>query len=1264
MNICKKLLTVVFLVVSALGIKAQVTPCPPPPAGFDCDADYDLFPQINLSNVPTDPRTGDMFCIDLDVADFVAISSLQFSISFDPNVIQFVSSDFTTTDLPSDGSFGQNVNEISNGNYGIIWTAAGVGVCMEDGSTVMSICFEVVGDCGDFSPFIMTANVTEIDASVNFEISEPACALDTILFNQDELGIKVACDQLTIFGSSCPSNMNTGCITFSVGGGSPDYTVIYLGNQIDNFPEGQDTTICGLAAGAVSVSVQDSDGTIESLQIPVEFGDPLVFDLQVTPTACNYICNGAISIENINSTDYTVEWSNFVFNKDEIDGLCNGLYIVTVTDAGGCTVIDSARLETEPMSYVADLSVVPTCVGANDGVLSISPQGGTPFQPGDRYMINNQLIDVFVDNFVSSGDYPIEITDANGCVFRDTFDVNAAGELDFVFDTFEHACDNGFGQLKISTFNTNGAAAANPLFRLYDADTDALVFPGGIVSLNMFIYNDIPPASYYLTIREDGTGCMDTIDFEILESPAMMVQENFSGPGCDGSGAFAEVIVTGGTPDLSYEWDYNNEITNRIENMPPGDYMVTITDALNCEEISMFTIPNTESLVIQTMNSSINCDGSGAGGTLEVTILMGGTNLDIVWTDVNDDVVGNGAIVTGIPAGFYTVTVTDLDSGCEEMATATISNSGSLDVQVIPGPPTCPDGTDGTINLIVSGGSGMGYMMDWNHPNGIATNFILPGIPCGFYDGISVTDSDGCTVNLGTIEVPCPERIELEVNLTRDVSCFGEATGEAVAEIVGGTTQFNFLWSSGESNFGSFSLDTTLVEGENWVIANDGVCSSDTVFFTIGTVDQITISSDASSFVDASCFGIANGEASIEAEGGIAPNGNYTYTWLTDGTVGNTNSGLAAGIHYIEITDEAVPGCTVLDSIFIQEPDSMVVEIDSFTIENLSCSGENTAMFGVNVFGGNSGDLDYSWTNVVSDNAIATNLGIGTYCVTVTDTKGCSDSACYEVVAPEPLSFDVIPPEIPDCFGGSTCIAIENVTGGTGTSYQFAINPFGQQVGIDSCLEVIAGMYNVTLFDQAGCSVSSMIEVTQPAAIEVDLGPDIIVDLGDSTTLINVNIDAQEPIDTIIWDPFMFLECKTDNCSVVSVQPQQNVTYGVTVVDINGCEGFDDINVTLKTDRNVFVSNIFSPNGDGQNDEFKIQTGRGVQDIESFVIFDRWGNKVFDAGSRAAGPDGSEAWDGTHKGDAVQPGVYVYFAKLTFIDGFEFTYKGSVTLIR
>jgi len=791
--------------------------------------------------------------------------------------------------------------------------------------------------------------------------------------------------------------------------------------------------------------------------------------------------------------------------------------------------------------------------------------------------------------------------------------------------------------VKASAFATDGSPADHPIFKLYDETTDQLFFPGGIVSLNMFIHNDIPPGSYYLTVEEDMTGCIDTIYFEILTSPEMIIQQDFAGPDCDGNGAFAEVIVTGGTPNLTYEWDNNPSVTNRIDGIDPGQYTVTITDAFNCEKISMFDIPETASLVIQTNNSSIDCDANGDGGTLEVTILDGGTNLDIVWTDVDGDVVGNTAVVNNVGVGFYTVTVTDNDTGCEKTATATISNSGSLDVQIVADPPTCPDGTNGSINLVVTGGSGTGYTIDWNHPNGLPTNFILPGIPCGSFENISVSDSEGCTVNLAPVEVPCPDRLELEISASRDVSCFGEANGEAVAQIVGGTQQYNFLWSSGETNFGSFSLDTTLVEGTNWVIANDGICSSDTVFFEIGTVDQIQLSS-ASAFTPASCYGIENGQAIVAAEGGFAPNDNYSFIWLTDGTIGNTNSGLAAGLHYVEITDESNPGCTVLDSVIIEQPDSMVVEIDSFTIIPLPCASSTSAMIRVNVFGGNDGDLNYEWTNAVSTTSEASNLGVGTYCVTVTDTKGCSDSACYDVVAPPVLSFDLVPFEEPDCFGGT--------------------------ISIDSCIEVIAGMYTVTVFDDGGCSAQASYDITQPAPVLVDLGPDITVDLGDTTTLINVNIDAQEPIDTIVWDPFMFLQCKTDNCSVVAVTPEQDITYGVTVMDINGCVGFDDINVAIKTDRNVFISNIFSPNGDGQNDEFKIQTGRGVKDIESFAIFDRWGNQVFEAGSRAAGPDGSDAWDGTHNGNEVQPGVYVYLAKVTFVDNFEFTYKGSVTLIR
>jgi len=1264
MNICKKLFAVIFLVSCVVGLNAQEVPCPDAPPGWECGDPYDIYPELDFTNIPATINTGDIICLDLDVTNFIAIASLSFTISFDPNVIQWSSTDFSTSELPSSASFIHSIAQVDNGNYGLLYTdGQGRGVCLADGSTLISICFEVVGACGDSSPLLLTENVTEIEAGINFDVADFVCALDTILFNQAGLGIAIDCDECTINASSCATNGTDGCLTFSIGGGAAPYDINIPGiGLITGFEEGQDTTICGLAPGAISITVMDSDGTIHSEVVPIQFGDPLDFDLEVSPTACDYICNGQVKIVNINRPDYTVEWSNFVFNTDSIGSLCNGSYSVTVTDLDGCKVVEEITLETVPIDVVIDIVQEPSCPGSIDGILCVTPFGGTPFTPGSLYEINGPLRDKLTDNFVKSGDYDIRIRDANGCVLDTTIDVNAGGELDFIFDVFRHDCGEGYGQVRISTYNTDGGVADHPLFKLYDEDYN-LVVPGGINSLNNFIYDDIPPGFYNLTVREDMTGCLDTISFEVLTSPELVITENFSGPDCDGNGAFAEVIVTGGTPAISYKWDGGEE-TSKIENITPGMYTVTITDNLLCDSIVEFEIPDVDALIIQTTNSSIDCDGTGVGGTLEVTILSGGNNLDIEWIDVDGNVVGNTAIVNNVPAGFYTVKVTDNDSSCFKEATATISNSGTLDVQVITNPPTCPDGGDGSINLIVSGGSGMGYMMEWNHPNGIATNFILPALPCGTYEGISVRDSDGCTVNLGTVEVPCPDRLEVEVNLTKDVSCFGEANGEALAEIVGGTQLYDFVWSSGESGFGTFGNATMLLEGENWVIASDGLCSSDTIFFEIGTVDVISVSSDGTTLVSASCFGINDGQATITATGGFAPNGNYSYNWLTDGSVGNTNSNLTAGYHYVEITDESTPGCTILDSVFISQPDSLIVEIDSFVTFNLGCPDDNTGMIGLNITGGNIGDLNYSWTNAVSDSMMAVNLGVGTFCVTVTDVQGCSDQACYEVTAPDPVSFDLITPEEPDCFGGSTCIEVENVRGGSGINYKFGVNN-SLPVSIDSCIEVQAGITNVVVFDDGGCSSMQTIEVTQPAPILVDLGPDITIDLGDTTTILNVGIEAQDPIDSINWDPFMFLTCKTDNCSVVSVNPDRNITYGVTVYDINGCMGFDDINVSVKPDRNVFISNIFSPNGDGQNDEFKINTGRGVEDIESFSIFDRWGNRVFDAGSsRAAGPDGSEAWDGTHNGRVAQPGVYIYLARITFVDGYEFTYKGSVTLVR
>jgi len=118
--------------------------------------------------------------------------------------------------------------------------------------------------------------------------------------------------------------------------------------------------------------------------------------------------------------------------------------------------------------------------------------------------------------------------------------------------------------------------------------------------------------------------------------------------------------------------------------------------------------------------------------------------------------------------------------------------------------------------------------------------------------------------------------------------------------------------------------------------------------------------------------------------------------------------------------------------------------------------------------------------------------------------------------------------------------------------------------------------------------------------------------------------------------------------------------WTATVNDMNGCGWTRQVDVDPSSDLcfipHVWVPNIFSPNSDGQNDILFVR-GEGVSTL-SFVIYDRWGEKIFETTTTDNG------WDGFFKGEKANPGVYVYYLNATFVDGSQSVVDGNITLVR
>jgi gliding motility-associated-like protein len=152
----------------------------------------------------------------------------------------------------------------------------------------------------------------------------------------------------------------------------------------------------------------------------------------------------------------------------------------------------------------------------------------------------------------------------------------------------------------------------------------------------------------------------------------------------------------------------------------------------------------------------------------------------------------------------------------------------------------------------------------------------------------------------------------------------------------------------------------------------------------------------------------------------------------------------------------------------------------------------------------------------------------------------------------------------------------------------------------------------------------------------------------------SVELEAFGTGESYQWTPEYNTSCRF--CRRVTVSPRLNTVYYVTNTNEHGCSTTDSVRVQVDQEYYFGVPDAFSPNGDGEND-FLYVRGNGIEFIE-FYVYDRFGQLVFESRDQDIG------WDGTYKGQRVHPGVYVYYAKVTLLNGRQDILQGDVTLVR
>jgi len=934
----------------------------------------------------------------------------------------------------------------------------------------------------------------------------------------------------------------------------------------------------------------------------------------------------------------------------EIAGIGNGMnnQVGAIFNNGSVNVISG--------NIALDFTSCSSTQAASIGSFTVSPSGGVapynytweqvgmPANTGTGVIPSNG--DVVEESPLAPGDYSITVTDNTGDLQIETVTIADADPILVQLDRTDPSCST----------SSDGSVSIGQIIGGVMPYTN--VWSTGAINQNMI--GSLPVGSYGITVTDDN-GCTTTDTENLIKLEVMLDTLSLTNVTCPGGGADGAITVqtTGGTPGSSgydYIWS-TSETGPSVANLAPGNYCVTVTDDNLCSDVMCFDISAPILPMFVSFDStSVSCPND-TNGELVANFTDGSAPIsNYTWSVPG----GNGNTLSGISAGTYSVTVT-ADDGCTAEASATLFAPPEITLDdVVITSPTCPDGIDdGQIQLFISGGTEP-YNISWSN----GSNFpVLPALACDLFYGVTISDANFCDFIIDSFFVDCPPTIGNQFDNLGEVSCYNGGTddGSATAIAFGGTAGtglYTYQWSSGEvENNVVQSTATMLSRGINTVTIDDGNCAIiDTI--EIGSPPPLDLDFDGTTTIEPSCFGDSDGSITAAGMGGVPP---YDYQWVDPFINDATITDISAGTYVVIITD--FNDCALPVNFPLGQPEPLEVLIDSTQVQSVGCSGDSSGVVVVFTTGGNLGDITYAWNDSLSNTSVASGLAAGVYSITATDEKGCTDDIQFTLAEPEPISFEVGDIVEPACFGFQTVVIIDTAFGGNGPLFEYSVD-FGPRRPIQFPIPILGGReHTITVFDASGCTEEEVIFVGQPQEVVVDLGEDVEIQLGDSIIL-DPFIGSSLPLDSVVWTPLPLVTCiDTVSCLEVSVNPLETTPYSLTVFDVNGCMGSDNVTVEVDRNRNVFIPNVFSPNGDGVNDIFKVFIGPGVDRINYMRVYDRWGEQLYDQNNFVPDDLGLIGWDGNLNGKPLNPGVFVYLIEVAFVDGLTLLYRGDVTLL-
>ncbi|MFN8317192.1 MAG: gliding motility-associated C-terminal domain-containing protein, partial [Chitinophagales bacterium] len=730
--------------------------------------------------------------------------------------------------------------------------------------------------------------------------------------------------------------------------------------------------------------------------------------------------------------------------------------------------------------------------------------------------------------------------------------------------------------------------------------------------------------TYTLTVTDLLNGCTasDVVDI----TPNVNTPDINAGPDQLLTCAITSVNLTATslTPGVTFAWS-NGAPTASTAVSTPNTYYVTATNTINgCLAVDQVDV--LQDITPPTVNA-------GNDGTLTCTV----TSISLTATS---NAVGAGfAWSNGVNTATnkvtlpntYTVTATSPTNGCTASDAVVVTQNIT--------PPTINAGADALLTCVVTSinlsatSTVSGATFAWSNGINVSANTVTT--PNTY--AVTATDpTNGCTAADAVDVTQNTVAPNVSAGLDQVLTCVNTSATLSGSSTTAGV---NFAWSGpGTINNGTSAAATVNTAGTFTLLVTDpvnGCTASDNVNVTTN-VNAPNVNAGPDQLLTCAVTTVTlNGSSSTPGA---------TFAW-SDGATTPSTSTSYPNTYSLTVTD-AVNGCQSVDQVVVNQnitPPSVNAGVDT----KLTCLITSVTL---TASSGASG-ASFAW----SDGATSSSTVVSspnTYTVTATDpANGCtaSDDVIVNIDGEPSMTIAIKDNPCPDVAKG---FVIPSVTGGI-LPYHYNWSNGSTASGLTG---LHGGQYDLTVTDGNGCTLTQSSTIVEGGSLSITNLTSVEINLGESIQLNPVVNGTSAPI-SYTWTPPIYLSCS--DCSNPIVNTVASIKYTLSVIDTNGCKAHDTVKITVIPDYQIYVPNAFTPNGDGFNDIFEIYGKKNLWKEMSMIIYNRWGEKVFDTN------DSQFGWDGTFHGVLQNPQVYVYELRITFINGYAMPLqKGSITLIR